>query len=393
MDILIFKIPFQNPQILFSDVINYIKHPLSPEEFRVALENKWGISNIQIAKSARQAICLILSALEPEPGSEVLVSSFTAPVVPLAVMKAGCRPVFCDVVPNGFVMSPEDTIRKITSKTIAIIMPYSFGCYCDLRKFKNMAEKHRLVLIEDCAQSIEGFYKNKRLGFNSDFGIWSFGISKNIGSINGGAYWFHEKHRTKIEKHINKLTSKMRNCHHPFDIIRAAGIPLIHTKTGYTLTRPLLRRYEQKREKVRSYSLKTVEFDENITNLEATLCYYQLERYPATHQRRRNNYNIFKRNLKDLVRFPEDIPDFIPDYLYAPILVDREIRNRLLAKFSFVHDINFSYLDRLDLLKEFFFIGENRKKVQDEYLLLSIHHREVVTEKIVKLLRDYILRF
>ncbi len=387
---MILKIPFHNPQFFFSDVINYIKHPFSPEEFRTALVNKWETTNIQVTKSARQAIWFILSALDLELGSEVLVSSFTAPVVPLAVMKAGYRPVFCDVVPNGFVMSPEDTIRKITSKSVAIIMPYSFGCYSDLEKFKNIAEKYQLILIEDCAQTIEGFYKNKRLGFNADFGIWSFGISKNIGSINGGAYWYHERHKAKIEKSLTRLSNRMGYHHQFFDITRAAIVPLIHTKIGYTITLPLLKLYEQQREQRRSYSLKTVEFDGNLTSLEATLCYYQLERYSSTRQRRKNNYDILKKKLEDLVHFPEYIPDFIPDYLYAPILVDSTTRNRLLTKFSFVHDINFSHLDRLDSLKMFSFEGENRKKIQNEYILLSIHHHEGVTREIAKLLRNYI---
>ena len=182
----------------------------------------------------------------------------------------------------------------------------------------------------------------------------------------------------------------MGNRHYFFDIARAAIVPIIHTKIGYTLTLPLLKRYEQQREQRRSYSFKTAEFDGNLTNLEATLCYYQLERYPSTRQRRRNNYNILKKDLGDLVHFPEDVPDFIPDYLYAPILVDSNIRNRLLTKFSFIHDINFSYLDRLDSLKAFSFEGENRQKIQNEYMLLSIHHHEAVTRKIAKLLRDYI---
>lgn len=387
---MLLRIPFQNPQIYFSDILSYLKDPVGSARLRHALQQRWQQSNVQVTKSARQALWMILSSLAPEPDSEVLVSSFMAPVVPFAIIKAGCRPVFCDVVPDGFVMSPEDAERKITSRTIAVIMPYSFGCYSDIERFKALAEKHGLVLIEDCAQTFEGLYYGKRLGFNADFGIWSFGISKNIGSLNGGAFWYNERHKACIEDHLEVLKNKLREDHRALEMLFAASVPVINKRLGYTIVRPLFDLYDRKRESRRCAGFNTDEFDTTITDLEATLCYLQLERYETVYKRRQNNYNIYKDKLNGLMHFPDEVPGFTPDYLYAPVLIKKTLRDRLLNAFNFVNDINFSNLEKLELLKPFFLNTVNRDRIQDEFLLLSIHHDEKLTEYMADTLRRYL---
>ncbi len=388
-----FKPPFQKPRILFSDIANFFKNDYSVASFTEALKKVWKTENVQLTKSARQAIWLILSSLSPSPGSEVLVSSFTPVVIPLAVLKANCQPVFCDVEKNAFVLSPEDVEKKITSKTIAIIMPYSFGCFSDLNKFKQIAEKHQLVLIEDCAQTFAGRYQNASLGFNADFGIWSFGISKNIGSLNGGVFWYHDKHKEKVASRLSDFFDTAPVPQRRIDYFRALGVPVINTKIGYFLLRHLIDRYQKNRETERSLSASTAEFENRITDFEAGLCQQQLERYETVYRLRQKNYHIYKSELETVAKFPIDHQDFQPDYLYAPLLLKKEIRDQLLKKYqnTLVSDINFHYINQLPVLKGFAFDTPNRLKIQDEYFLLSLHHSEKQTAQTAKEIKKFII--
>ena len=392
---MLLKPPFQKPQITIKDLVLQIISPVDAASFNSALQEYWGMQNIYLTKTARQALWLILSSIKPEPGSEVIVSSFTPVVVPLAAMKAGCQPVFCDVIQDGFVMSPEDAEKKVTKKTIAIVMPYSFGCFSDIEKFTALARKHNLILIEDCAQTLKGKYKDKYIGFNADFGIWSFGISKNIGSLNGGAFWYHDRHKKGVEKAMAKFLLNNKPKHNIFDHFRASGVPFINTRFGYWLLRPIIDYYQRGRETSRSIGYDTAEFDSALTNFEAALCHRQLNRYDHVYQRRKMNYQIYENELKNLVKFPSQPFEFEPDYLYAPILVEQQVRARLLNQFqnTLVSDINFAYINELDVLKGISFNTPNRLRVQDEYLLLTLHHSDKLTRKIARQLKLAIIKF
>ena len=169
------RLPFQRPEIRFSDITYWIRHGATTKDLRRALQEHWGQRHVHVVKSTRQALWLIFEGMAAPADAEVLVCAFTPPVVPLAVIKAGFKPVFCDVVERGFVMSLADSARKVTPRTVALIMPYTFGCSSDREGFRRLAEAHDLVLIEDCAQTFDGYYENAPLGFAADFGVWSFG--------------------------------------------------------------------------------------------------------------------------------------------------------------------------------------------------------------------------
>lgn len=389
---MLFKPPFQKPQIFLADILKSFVNKFSVETFTEVLKSEWSTNNVQLTKTARQAIWLIISSLKPKSGSEVLISSFTPVVIPLAVLKANCSPVFCDIEQNGFVLSPEDVEKKITKKSIAIIMPYSFGCFSDIDKFKYLAKKHNLILIEDCAQTFAGRYQSAPLGFNADFGIWSFGISKNIGSLNGGAFWYHDKHKEKIISRMSDFAKLKTVNQSPFDYLRAIGVPVINNRFGYFLFKSFIDRYQKARETERSNTDNTAEFENLLNNFEAGLCQMQLYRYEHIYQLRQKNYSIYKNELHQWAIFPDEHKDFEPDYLYAPVLIEKEKRNLLLEKHlnTLVSDINFSYINQLPVLKDYPFNTPNRLKVQDEYLLFTLHHPEERTIKTAKILKKYL---
>ena len=388
-----FQTPFPKPPVLLKDILRYLKNNINAETFENNLKKKWLTQNIHLVKSARQAIWLAILSLKPKPGSEIIVSSFMCPVVPLAVLKAGCKPVFCDVIPDGFVLSFESVLSNITKKTIAIILPYSFGCFSDINAFKKIAKEYNIALIEDCSQTIRAKYEGNTLGFNADFGIWSFGIGKNIASLNGAAFWYQDKYKQNVNDVMKKYYASRKPSKNWHDLIRAFGIPIINSTVGYSLLQPLINIYQNGRETKRTNSYSTPEFDNQINDLEASLCNEQFMRYESIYNLKKSNFAIYKNELKNIAHFPNVHPHFEPDFLYAPILLDKSIRYKLLHKFRnyIVNDINFSYLDKRPMFKNFSFNTPNRLKVQEEYLLLSLHHKRKETIKRANIIKKFII--
>ncbi|MDW7682216.1 MAG: DegT/DnrJ/EryC1/StrS family aminotransferase, partial [bacterium] len=212
---------------------------------------------------------------------------------------------------------------------------------------------------------------------------------------NGGAFWYHDRNKNAVEKMVGKFLHNKKPNLRVFDYFRASGVPFINTHLGYWLLRPVIDNYQRGRESRRSIAYNTTEFDSVISDFEAALCHRQLSRYHQVYQRRKINYQIYKDELKNLVKFPFQPPEFDPDYLYAPILVEQQVRAQLLNKFqnTLVSDINFAYINKLEVLKEFSFNTPNRLGVQDEYLLLTLHHSEKITRKIVRHLKLAIIKF
>lgn len=155
--------------------------------FKKRLQSYLGVIDVFLFDSGRNALYAILLALNLKEGDEVLIQAFTctAAVNPILWVKA--RPVYVDVSVLDYNMRPDDLDKKITSRSRAIIVQHTFGLPADMGKILSIAKKHRLIVIEDSAHALGGEYKRKKLGTIGDAAIFSFGRSKIISSISGGA--------------------------------------------------------------------------------------------------------------------------------------------------------------------------------------------------------------
>lgn len=133
--------------------------------------------------SGTDAILLALMALDLRPGDEVIVPSFTFFATAGCVSRAGAVPVFADVCPVCFNLDVEDTARRITERTKAIIPVHLYGQSAHLDGLRTLAARHGLKLIEDGAQSLGATYAGKPVGGRGDFGTFSFFPSKNLGAL------------------------------------------------------------------------------------------------------------------------------------------------------------------------------------------------------------------
>jgi dTDP-4-amino-4,6-dideoxygalactose transaminase len=143
--------------------------------------------------SGTDALLLSLMAANIGYGDRVITTSYTFFATAGAVSRGGAIPVFVDIEPDTYNISPakiEDLIEKMPDKvrkTVKAIIPvHLYGQCADMDRILAIARKHRLVVIEDAAQAIGSEYQKKRAGSMGDFGCFSFFPSKNLGGFGDG---------------------------------------------------------------------------------------------------------------------------------------------------------------------------------------------------------------
>jgi len=136
--------------------------------------------------SASSALHAAVVSVGVKPGEEVIVPPTTFTSTATSVLMHNAIPVFCDVKPDIFCIDPEQIENHITPLTKAITPVHLYGHSCDIDKIMEIAHKHNLRIIEDCAQAPGAEYKNKLLGTFGDCAIFSFQESKNIMTGEGG---------------------------------------------------------------------------------------------------------------------------------------------------------------------------------------------------------------
>ena len=135
--------------------------------------------------SGRSALYAILKSLSIGKGDEVIVQAFSCVAVANCVIWTGAKPIYVDIDQN-LNISIESLERNITPYTKAIIVQHTFGVPADIISIKKIAQKHNLIVIEDCAHSLGATYQGKKIGNYGDFSIFSFGRDKVISSVFGG---------------------------------------------------------------------------------------------------------------------------------------------------------------------------------------------------------------
>lgn len=129
------------------------------------------------------ALILALRAFDFEKGDEVIVPSNTYIATILSIIHNGLKPVLVEPNIATYNIDPLKIEEKITSKTKAIMVVHLYGKMCEMDAIMTIAKKHKLKVIEDCAQAHGASYKNIKAGNWGDFGAFSFYPTKNLGAI------------------------------------------------------------------------------------------------------------------------------------------------------------------------------------------------------------------
>lgn len=137
--------------------------------------------------SCTAALHLSILAAGIGPGDQVITTAMTFCATVNAIIHAGATPILVDVDPATMNMDPAQVETVITPKTRAILPVHFAGRSCEMDALCEIAARHGLKLIEDCAHAIETEYKNQKAGTFGEFGCFSFYVTKNVVTGEGGA--------------------------------------------------------------------------------------------------------------------------------------------------------------------------------------------------------------
>ena len=151
-------------------------------EFAAYQGRKCGVGT----NSCTAAMHLSLNALGIGPGDEVITTPMTFVSTVSAIIYTGATPVFADVEPGTLCIDPVKIEKAVTERTRAILPVHLYGQPCDMDSIMDIARRHNLNVISDCAHAIEAEYRGKKVGSLGDTACYSFYATKNMTTGNGG---------------------------------------------------------------------------------------------------------------------------------------------------------------------------------------------------------------
>ncbi len=151
-----------------------------------AFAQRFGVKYAITFNSGTSTLHAALAAFGCGPGDEVIVPALTVISCASAVLFTNSVPVFADIDPETFEMDAADVARKITPRTKAIMPVALYGLAPDMDPIMDLARKHNLKVIEDCAQCVLGEYKGRLVGTIGDVASFSFENSKHLSTGDGG---------------------------------------------------------------------------------------------------------------------------------------------------------------------------------------------------------------
>jgi len=243
--------------------------------FEEKMKEYTGAENAIAVSSCTAALHLSLLALEIGPDDEVITTPMTFAATANAILHTGARPVFVDVDPETMLIDPQNLERAITSRTRAILPVHLLGRPCSMDEIMQVARKHGLFVIEDAAHCIEGRYRDRRIGSIGDLTCFSFYVTKNLTTAEGGMVTTNNK--VWADK-IRTLALHGMDA----DAHRRFG------KQGY-----------------KHYQVVAPGYKYNMTDIQAAMGIRQLERIEASLLRRNQLWNFYQQNL---ARLPVHLP-------------------------------------------------------------------------------------
>jgi dTDP-4-amino-4,6-dideoxygalactose transaminase len=253
-----------------------------------------GVPHAVAVNSCTAALHLAILAACIEPGDEVITSPLTFCATVNAIIHAGGTPVLADIDPRTMNIDPGQVRAKITSRTRAVVPIHFAGRPCEMDALCGLAAEYGLRVIEDCAHAVETQYKGRKAGTFGDFGCFSFYVTKNVITGEGGMVVTpNEEDAARIKVLALHGMSK--------DAWRRFG------DDGY-----------------KHYYVTECGFKYNMMDIQAAIGIHQLARVEANWNRRREIWDRYNEALAGLpVELPADVePDTRHAHHLYTIMVD-----------------------------------------------------------------------
>lgn len=145
------------------------------------------VNNLVCVANGTLALQLALMSYDFERDAEIITTPFSFIATTNVIINEKLKPVFADIDPETYNIDPKEVEKKITRRTKAILATHVFGNPCELKKLKQIADKHGLKLIYDAAHAFGVEYKSRPILSFGDISILSFHATKVYHTIEGGA--------------------------------------------------------------------------------------------------------------------------------------------------------------------------------------------------------------
>jgi dTDP-4-amino-4,6-dideoxygalactose transaminase len=224
------------------------------KEFAKFCKTKYAIS----VNSGTDALFLALKSLGIKEGDEVITTPFTFIATVEAIVNCGAKPVFVDIELDTFNIDASKAEKVITKKTKAILPVHLFGQLANMVEIMKIANKYKLFIVEDSAQSVGAEYNGKKTGIFGDLGCFSFFPSKNLGAMGDGGMVITNKKKLAekirlLKNHGSSFKDKYKNLligiNSRLDTIQAA---ILRIKLRH------LKKWNKKRKEIADYYSKNL---------------------------------------------------------------------------------------------------------------------------------------
>lgn len=263
-------------------------------------EEKYGFKKCILTTSGTDALEMAAILCDVKPGDEVIVPSYTFVSSALAFIRQGAKIVFADSCENNPNIDADKIEALITDRTKIIVPVHYAGVACDMDKIMDIANRHHLFVVEDAAQAIDSYYKDKPLGGIGHFGCFSFHETKNVTAGGEGGLL----------------------CVNNESFIRRAEI----------IWEKGTNRAEFFRGMVNKYGWVDIGSSFLPSEINSAFLYAQLESLEEIQARRKAIWNLYHEGLKDLATkgffTMPDMPDYATNNAHMFYLVCRSLEER-----------------------------------------------------------------
>jgi len=185
------NVPPAAAPITWKDLWHGVIGLLCPERslrlFEEEIRAHFGVSHVFLVSSGTAALTLTLMGLRSSSRrTEVVIPAYTCPSVPAAVLKAGLRPVLCDINPSTFDFDHALLERTLNGDTLCVVAHHLFGIPSDIERVRALCRTRGIFVVEDAAQAMGVESNGRSLGTLGDIGIFSLGRGKSITCGSGG---------------------------------------------------------------------------------------------------------------------------------------------------------------------------------------------------------------
>jgi len=334
------------------------------EAFEQAFAQFLGSGQVRTCSTeyGRMALYFILKAMDFPPGAEIIVPALTFWVVPEITRVAGLKPIFVDIDPTTFTLSPRAVERAITPNTRAVLPTHLYGLACDMDPIIELARRHNLKVIEDCAHSLGAMYRDQMVGTLGDASFFSFQAFKPLNTYGGGLAWIRDPDLARrvgeladgeawpSEKRVESILSAGK-WQHTFirpNVFTYSLFPIWYA-ASWVNAKPEERLWER----VRPLDPLPTHYRGRFSNVQAALALAGLRRLPEFIDRTRRHARMLDSLLGDVpgITIPRTPPDRTHVYYqYCAYVPDsRTIVKRCIRRGVDVAPMHVDVCTRMDL--------------------------------------------